>query len=56
MNDRSQNMKPVLSTKRMLMNDAIVRECNGSHIEVQQIHAIKLSWIPEMGSTILEHL
>ena len=50
MNDRSQNMKPALSTKRMLMNDAIARECNGN----QQIHAVKLSWIPEMGSTILK--
>ena len=49
-------MKPVLSTKRMLMNDAIARECNGGHIQVQQIHAVKLSWIPEMVSTILKHL
>jgi hypothetical protein len=56
MNDRSQNMKPALSTKGMLMNDAIARECNGSHIQVQQIHAMELSWIPEMGSTILKHL
>ena len=56
MNDRSQSIKPVFSTKRMLMNDAIASECNGSHIQVHQIHAVKLSWIPEMVSTIPKHL
>ena len=56
MNDRSQSMKPAPSTKKMLMNYVIARECNGSHIQVQQIHAVIISWIPEMVSTIPKNI